>query len=279
MLGAIVLAWRARPALSGAAMGLGMAVKPHPVIVGPIVALLLWRSAGLRALALAVCGFVVIAALVLGPWVLHGDGGRIAEVYQTLLTKDHNRLSELAWNLWWMPDYAGDPRPGTAVFPFLDWLTYRQLAFALSGAASLLALAYAWRRPSLEGALIAAAYQAFAFYALPVASHERYMYPLLALLLPVALLRRGWLWLYVPLSLTFFLNLIVVAPPVDSWSDRWVYGWFGAYVAGVNMTLFTAYTVVLVVDIARGARARRLLPTSAMTAQEGETVGRVAQRL
>jgi Gpi18-like mannosyltransferase len=245
MLGAIVLAHAARPALSGAAFGLGLAVKPHPVIIGPLLLLTLLRRGGLRAALIAGAALAAVAAIVLGPWVLHGDGGRIIDVYQTLFTKDHNRLSELAWNLWWPFDQAGDPRPHDAIVDALPFLTYRELSLSLSVAAAGLSAGYALVRPGLRGALIAASYQAFAFYLLPVASHERYLYPLLALLLPVAMIDRRWLWLYVPLSATFFLNLFIVAPPVPSWMDRWVYGDFGVAVAYVNIGLFAAFTLVI----------------------------------
>jgi hypothetical protein len=189
---------------------------------------------------------------VLGPWVLHGELSRIIDVYQVLLSKDHHRLSELAWNVWWIFDYAGDPRPGTEI---VGPLTFRVAGLALSACAALLALAYAATRPALRFALIAASYQAFAFYALPIASHERYLYPFLALLLPVAVVDRRWLWLYVPVSATFLLNLVVVAPPIESLADRWVYSIFGTWVSGANMVLLAGFTMVLVSGVAVRVRS------------------------
>ena len=101
----------------------------------------------------------------------------------------------------------------------------------------------------MRGALIAAAYQAFAFYLLPVSSHERYLYPLLGFLLPVALIDRRWLWLYVPISITFTLNLLTVAPPTDRYQDRWVYSDFGAWFGMLNTAMFAAFTAVLVREV------------------------------
>lgn len=256
MLGAILLAHAARPALSGSSYALGLAVKPHPVIVGPLLLLALVRAAGLRAAVLAAAGGVVVVTLVLGPWIIHGELGRIIDVYEVLFTKERARLSELAWNFWWILDYHGDPRPGSGVAS-LPFVTYTGLGLALSAAAASLALAYAAARPGLHAMLIAAAYQAFAFYALPISSHERYLYPFLAFLLPVAVLDRRWLWLYVPVSATFFLNLVVVAPPVRDFMDRWVYSLFGVYVAGANTALFAAFTVVLAAGVLSALRWRR----------------------
>ncbi len=257
MLGSILLAWKGRPALAGAGYGLGLAVKPHPIIIGPLLLLTLFRNGRWRATMLAAGGVALVAALVLGPWMLHGETGRIIDVYKTLFSKDYHRLSELAWNMGWILDYRGDPRAGAAIFSALPFLTFRLLGLALSAVAAAVALAYAGRRPGLQCVLIAAAYQAFAFYALPVGSHERYLYPFLGLLLPVAMCDRRWLWLYVPLSVTFFLNLAVVAPPVPEWMDRWVYSEFGVFVAGVNLAFFTAFSAVLVAGIAERTPWRR----------------------
>jgi hypothetical protein len=64
----------------------------------------------------------------------------------------------------------------------------------------------------------------------------------------------------VPLSVTFFLNLFVVAPPVPSWMDRWVYGGFGVGVAYVNIALFAVFTVVMAYGVLDSLR-HRLAPS------------------
>ncbi len=248
MLGALLLAALRRPFGAGMAIGLGLAVKPHPVIIGPVLLILLWRNGGLRAILWAAGGLVLVAGVVLGPWMLHGDSSRILDVYDTLFTKDRERLSELAWNQWWIFDQRGDPRPGSRIWEDFP-LTFRAASTALSVLAGMIGIAYAWVRPGLRSALVAAAYLAFAFYALPIGSHERYLYPFLGLMLPVILLDRRWLWLYLATSTTFFLNLVVVAPPVESWMDRWVYGGFGVATAATNTALFAAFTLVLLADL------------------------------
>ncbi|MBA4181659.1 MAG: hypothetical protein C0506_13805 [Anaerolinea sp.] len=213
------------------------------------------EGAGLRAGA----GLVVVTALVLGPWILHGDLRRIVDVYEVLFTKERDRLSELAWNLWWVFDYRGDPRPGTHVVSWLP-LTFKQAGLIISVLSAALAIAYAWVRPGLRGALVAAAYLAFAFYAWPIGAHERYLYPFLGLLLPVVMVERRWLPLYAAVSVTFFLNLFVVAPPLVQWMDRWVYGEFGAVVAGINAGLFGVFTIMLLEGVRRRSRGPAVRP-------------------
>lgn len=245
MLGSLVLAFRGQPRWAGFVFAMGFGVKPHPIIIAPLLALVLWRYGRLKAMVQAGLTAVLTTALILAPWLIHGDGRRIGEVYKTLFTKERARLSELAWNIWWIPDQLGDPRPGSAAFGLSDAITYERLALALSAGATLLAIAFAVRNSDFISTLIAAAFQAFAFYELPVGSHERYLYPLLILLLPVIVVRPRWLLLYVPISVTFFLNLVVVAPPMERYMDRYVYSNVGVYIAAAQALVFGAFAAVL----------------------------------
>lgn len=257
MLASLVLAYVGKPAWAGCIFAIGFAIKPHPIILLPLLALVLWRQGHVKAIAKALLAASSTLAVILGPWLVHGDGWRIRGVYITLFTKERQGLSELAWNVWWIPDQLGNPRPGSAVFGWFDVLTYERLALALSVCATGLAFSFAFRNSGLLSLLIAAAYQAFAFYELPIGSHERYLYPILVLLLPVIFPRPRWLLLYVPVSITFFLNLVVVAPPTKRYMDQYVYSDFGVGIAVIQTVLFAAFTAVLL----RGLIARsRLAP-------------------
>ncbi len=248
MLGAFLLAAGRRPFASGAVLALGLAVKPHPIVIAPLLLLLLWRHGGVGSLVRAALGGMLVTAVVLGPWILHGDLARIIDVYETLFTKERERLSELAWNVWWIYDQRGDPRPGDRLIGGVP-LTFKTVALSLSLLAGGLAMLYSLVRPGLRHTLIAAAYIAFAFQALPIGTHERYLYPFLGLLLPVAMFEGRWRPLYAAVSVTFFLNLVVVAPPAKIWMDRWVYGDFGVAVAAINALLFASFTVMLVMGL------------------------------
>ena len=253
MLGAIVLACAGRPFSAGAVWTLGLAIKPHPIIIAPVLLLVLWRAGGWRAVVRATAGVVLVATLILGPWILHGDLRRMKDVYEFLFTQKRERLSELAWNLWWVFDYRGDPRPDTRIVGALP-LTFKQAGVLVSLLSAALAMGYAWARPGLRGALVGAAFLAFAFYAWPIGTHERYLYPFLGLLLPVVMVERRWTPLYIAVSTTFFLNLVVVAPPLLRWRDRWVYGEFGAVVGGINAALFAVFALMLLEGLWRRYR-------------------------
>jgi hypothetical protein len=128
--------------------------------------------------------------------------------------------------------------------------------FVLPGAiaaAAAIAGAYVVISPRTKPALIAAAYLAFAFYIVPVPTHDRYLYPFFALMLPVVMADRKWVPLYAVLSVTFFLNLIVVAPPIDSLSGRWVESPLSLVAAAVNVAGFAWMTFDLLAVVVRDA--------------------------
>jgi hypothetical protein len=60
-----------------------------------------------------------------------------------------------------------------------------------------------------------AAYLVFSFFMLAMKMHERYLFPTLALLAPVALMGSRWLILYVVVSLSLLLSLFHIFPLPD----------------------------------------------------------------
>ncbi|MGD0115206.1 MAG: glycosyltransferase 87 family protein [Dehalococcoidia bacterium] len=248
MIASVVLAARGRPGWAAACWAVGFAIKPQPIVVVPVLVVLVLRRSGWRGLVKSAAVATGVFAIIISPWVLHGDASRIYDIYNTVFRSQQysDRLSADAWNLWWFWDVGSHPLPHDAIFSGLAFITFKSASFALSLAAAVVAAAYTWRRPTLSGALIAAAYMAFAFYLLPTGTHERYLYPFLGLLLPVALLGRRWLPLYAAVSATFTANLLVVAPPIHDWMGRWVSSPFSLGVAAANVALFSAMTLALI---------------------------------
>ena len=72
-------------------------------------------------------------------------------------------------------------------------------------------LAYLLKKERSQAELISAfAFVAFAFFMLPTEMHERYIFPAIAFLLPVAVERVNFRWVYLTLSLTAFFDLLLV---------------------------------------------------------------------
>jgi hypothetical protein len=156
-----------------------------------------------------------------------------------MLFKPEPTLSLNAWNIWWFKVLHGDPSPASSALAIGRLhLSYSVASILLFAVATLLSLIYLRRHLDLTGLLEASAFMAFAFFMLPVSSHERYVYPLLGLLAPVLLVKPRWLFLYIPISATFFTNLYVVAPIDEALSGRFVYSRFTEVVAALNVLMF-----------------------------------------
>src|SRR5581483_10145246 len=114
MLGSVVLAERGRPGWSGAVWALGFMVKPHPIVVAPVLAMLVLRRSGMTGALRGASAAAAVVLAILAPWLAHGEAGRIAHVYRAVATADYGRLSSAAWNLWWPLDVARRPLPDDA---------------------------------------------------------------------------------------------------------------------------------------------------------------------
>ena len=87
------------------------------------------------------------------------------------------------------------------------------------------------------------------------------------------MIRPRWLALYVPVSITLFLNLIVVAPPIQRYMDDYVYSDFGVAVAAVNTVIFALFTAVLVAGLQRTTGKGQKItddPRSVVAGQSGQ---------
>ncbi len=265
MLATIVLVARGNPAVGWGVWALGFTLKPHPIIILPVLLALTIRLDP-RALVRSAAAVVLAFAVVFGPWILHGDAFRVLDVYRRLFAADYERLSAAAWNLWWFWDTYAHAKPDQPVAAFAPMVTYRLAGLALSSVAGLVAAGLVWFRPDLRTALLAGALAAFAFYMLPVSTHDRYLYPFFALLLPVAMIERKWLLIYVPASVTFFLNLLASAPPLASQAGEWVDSPVGLVVSAVHVALFAAFFGLAAAELWQLAR-----PPAPLTQPASET--------
>jgi len=252
-LGAIAFAARGQPMAACAMLAFGLLNKPQPVIFVPVVAVLMYRNSGARGLARGAAVGLALSIVPVLPWLIAGDASRLVHVYRKLFSSGGGNVTALtqnAWNLWWFIPFEKVPLPRDVMSTVGGFdVTYQRFSLGLSALAALVAVAYTWRFPDVRGALVAASYVAVAFYVLPTSTHERYMYPMVALLAPVLLVERRYRYVYAVLSLTLFANMFLVAPPVASWSRRWDDALLTHYVAGVNVLVFAAYSWMLISEL------------------------------
>jgi Gpi18-like mannosyltransferase/predicted membrane-bound dolichyl-phosphate-mannose-protein mannosyltransferase len=197
LLAALVAAGRGRWATAGTLAALAAMVKPQfgigAIVIGAAVLIELIQSRRWQPLGrVAVAG--VVTAIALGVPFRAGPAELIDLVTKAAETYPYTSL--FAFNVWsivgdfWQPD---DAFVGMGV-----------LLFALGALGSCVPL---WRRRDTATLLAAGTLAACAFYFLPTRAHERYLFPALVLLLPLAAVRARLLWPYIALSLGFMLTL------------------------------------------------------------------------
>ena len=183
---------------SGALAVLAGMTKPQFGLVAlpvAVVTLRRWTSgAGGRALLLAAIGGVVAYGLLAAPLLL-----------------DPVRYVDQLWG-------NANNRPFVSLFALNPWgvlvgFEIPDGRLALVGLALLvlglvLSTIPLWRRQDLPTLLAVGALIAFAFYFLPTRSHERYLFPAMALLAPFAAVSWRSLLAYLVLSAAFALSLL-----------------------------------------------------------------------
>ncbi|HET7701406.1 MAG TPA: phospholipid carrier-dependent glycosyltransferase [Candidatus Limnocylindria bacterium] len=194
---ALILAGRGSWMSAGALAGVAAMVKPQfglALIVILAAASVVWlRHADWRPMIRAVGG-AACAVLALGLPFRTGPAELVALVRSASETYPYTSL--YAFNVWsivgdfWKPD---------------DRFVVPGAILLLAGIAG--ACAITWRRRDVATLLAAGALAAFAFYFLPTRAHERYLFPALALLLPLVVSRRRLLWPYVVLAVSFAASL------------------------------------------------------------------------
>jgi putative flippase GtrA len=256
MLAAIALAFARRPAIAGMVMAVGFLVKPQPILLLPLVVWLGWRWSGPWGLGRGLLGgFGTFALGVLYFW-LEGAGQQVRTIYR-MLFETGEQISVSAWNGWWVVYRARAwTYPSDVVLASgpLE-VSIKDLSNLLLGLAVVVVIAFLGRRPTLHRAMVGAAFLVLAFYMLPMKMHERYLFPLFAMLAPVAVIQGRWLTLYVLLAATFVLNLYAIFPfpPVirPEGTHRFIAAPADVVVSTINVLLFLVCAAMLAVSAMR----------------------------
>ena len=260
MVGMVLAAWRGRPLLAWLVLGVGFLVKPHPVVLSPLLGLMSLR----RGVGTVAAGVLAAAATVAGGlayFVLTGNLPWLVKIYKYLFNPTQH-ISNNAWNVWWPAErwLHAKPQDTLATVAGVE-VAYRDVATLLVLAA-LGVLALAFRGHDAVTVLLCASYLIFIFYMLPAGTLSRYLFPFFALMIPVILVQPRWLAFYIPLSITFFLNISSEVPP--DWIGmrlKWN-NWISFPLAAVNLGLFLTFSAVLLLrnrDVVAAAPLRRFL--------------------
>lgn len=218
MLLACWLAWRAQPGWAGVVLALGVLVKPQPLVLGPLLAVLVWRRSSWPGLLRGGCAGAAVLLAGHAYFIATGSGERILRIYLFQLTQNEH-LSFAAYNLWWPWERLAGARPQTVILNLagLD-LTYGLAATALVLGAVALAC-WALRRADDLGVLLIAGWYLAAYFLVAAGAHERYVLPAFAFLLPGAVMVPSLRWPLLALSVATTLNLIIGLPLDRRWTQ------------------------------------------------------------
>lgn len=249
--------------LTGCFSALAVLTKVQAVILFPTVLLFLLR--GRKQALQIVTGGIVTFLVVLAPFLVNGNGKNIADIYlHTVGT--YSSLTFGAYNLWQglLGSSAGQPDT-TLLFPFV---TLRTVGLLLFGALTVFMLLLRGKdiarpnrsKPLPELPMLLTALTAYAFFLFTTEMHERYLFPLMALALPLLFVSWQGAVLYCLSSLLFLLNLLGVLP----WTaiDRALFSLFPNLPSFIGTAqVFTYVGMFLVVlRLSKASHPRSLLP-------------------
>lgn len=200
--------------LAGAMTAVAVLLKPQAVIVLPVMALLLLHDN--RRLGMALIGGTVLCITVLFPFAIAGNLSAVLRVYIQIVGQSNN-LTNGSFNAWFA--LYGDKIPHPDINLFFGAIPYRTVGTLVFGSVTtgLLALfgPTIWLRktrstvflPMMVTGLIG-----WAFFLFNTEMHERYLFPITALMIPLIFTGPSGIMIYGLSSALFFLNLLSVLP-------------------------------------------------------------------
>jgi Gpi18-like mannosyltransferase len=215
--------------LAGMMLSMGLLSKMQAVYALPLIGILFLRSTP-RAVIHGALGFSTATLLIFSPFLLEGNLQKVLGVYVNSVGF-YPVVSSAAYNFWWtlFGDSAGSINDtDTAIWP----LNYRQIGLALFGLSYAYALYVGWghlknlpkSKVALPYAFTVAAFLAHAFFMLNTEMHERYLFPLVFMGIPMAFFSAHAAVVYASISGLYFMNLLGWLPA--SWVDKALYSSF-----------------------------------------------------
>jgi len=245
---AVLFAIAGRDGLAAAALALAVLTKPQAVpFLIPFAAWFLARG-GLAGLIRAAAIGAGVAFVLWLPFLASGGLahylGNLGEYQDDV----YSILSLRAWNFWWIvQDLAPVDEFVSDRVPIVGPVTFRLLAFAVTGLLALYVAVRVWRAPEPRTLVLGVATISLVAFTFLTTMHERYAFGallFLMLLIPEARMR----WLGAVLGVVFTLNLIAAAPATSELGRLLpIWGPLGL----VGSVVMVALTVILLLELRR----------------------------
>ena len=202
-----------RMTIAGAFIALALFTKVQTVMLGPLF-LMIALLAGWKSFLKISAGAAIAGVLILLPYFL---GGNLSAAIKVMVGSVgyYSIVSSAAYNFWWMlfGDAAGSVQDTELIFGIISYRIAGFLMFTLANLWILCLFFRRWRPHKPSRALFyslfaAASFLAFTFFLFSTQMHERYLFPFVALGLPMAFINRKGAFLYGAVSALFLSNLM-----------------------------------------------------------------------
>lgn len=235
VLAGLIALGRSRSWLAGFFMGLALLQKFQSVAFAPLFLFDVYRWRRWTGLMGFIVGFGLAASVVLAPFLRAGTAATALERGYVGVLGQYPRLSINAYNLWHIGDHqlVGDRNPprllvraaaagAPSVADDAAWylgLTWRRIGSVLFVLFTATVLSLYGRRHGVEDRSLAAGALGLCFFLFPTEMHERYAYPVIAVMALWAATQAWRERLFVLFSALLLLNLTGPLPVTDIAGD------------------------------------------------------------
>ncbi|MDD3242793.1 MAG: glycosyltransferase family 39 protein [Eubacteriales bacterium] len=216
LVASLYAAWQKKPVWAAAIYGLGLTVKPQMLLFAPLMLMMLivemrsagsWKKALLTAVKTLGAGAAALVIPSLPFWIASGDPMWLFNLYGgTMGSYDYGSVN--ACNL--AAFFGGNWRAGGEKFLFLSYDQWGLLGILLS--CGYVFCRYVIREKAQDKIFLYGAVLLCGIYTLGHQMHERYLFPIVALLFVYYLMSQNKRVLYAACALTAvqFLNVAIV---------------------------------------------------------------------
>ncbi|MGA2410848.1 MAG: glycosyltransferase 87 family protein, partial [Candidatus Binataceae bacterium] len=253
---AALLALDSEYEVAAALLAIAVLQKPHALIMLPALVSRLLRKDGISRLLAPAGAFAITVAIAVAPFAAGRPWDWLPRFYAGALAT-FPQTSVNAFNL--MAIIGGIRQPETAT---IFGVSYYALGLALVLAVNALSCMLVWRNPSPQALMFAIFLALFGEFLFATRMHERYLYPALVFMAPIALEGTFWLVIFLLLSASLLANLVYVLHILRTvnWLDT--YDAAAMLASALNLVLFGAVLsrITTLRPEARPAKARSPIP-------------------
>ncbi len=190
---------------------LAVLTKFQSIILLPIIIIIILMNCNYKMLLKLALYNILTVLIILLPFVFGGTFLYVINVYINSVGK-YPHVTMNAFNFWYLISPINSARWQNTLNDNLVFFGFslKQIGLILFAFYVLLVIYQLIKNKQKDNIILASSSVAFAFFMLPTQIHERYLFPFFALFSLIAYKNKKYLLIYITLSITFLLNLMMV---------------------------------------------------------------------